>query len=78
MLYTIAQCDICHESKLKLEFENDTETLLDLLAATRDMQWTVNVLPGPVYHLRCQNCQSKTQDEYMAEQVRITDDKKKL
>ena len=57
MLYTIAKCDVCLESMLKLEFEKPNETLLDLLDAAKAMDWKVDTLPGPKYHIRCTTCQ---------------------
>ena len=56
MIYTLAKCDICKESMLQVDFEKPEETLLDLLEAVKERGWKVDVLPGPEYKLRCQNC----------------------
>lgn len=78
MLYTIAKCDGCKESMLQLDFERSDETILDLLEAAKNMGWKVDVLPGPVYNLRCKNCQNITPEEYTSEVVKGHDGKTKL
>jgi len=65
MIHTIAKCDICKEAGLQLEFTEPGETILDLLDAVRGQNWRVDTLPGPVYQLRCRNCQNISPSEYL-------------